>query len=601
MPNTENKQNLRNTFTATKYIFGFVWREKIGKALVFLKIIKAVIDALLPIIYTILIPGWIITELVGPQRMDRLLIYVTILLLTPFVQYILDSIMNWILFKMDMICILKIDAYFYEHIAGMDFETLEMPAIQIMKDRAQATLQGNSVGIINQISELLSAIISVFAIASIISALNPWIILFIVGIAIINALFSQRVNRRKYLEGKEFETYQRRVNAWEQMLKAMNHAKQLRIFNLKSFFIKKVITSRAEGTDKLLLRNSVRRSVENTFFAATTLIQGALFHGYVIYRVVRHGLGVGDMTIYMAAMNQFSGALSRVMNSYMNLSRLSLNIAELKAFMNIPLSHQKSGSQEPVLDKNSTIEFRNVSFKYPGSEIYALRDISITLHANERLCIVGENGSGKSTFIKLLTRLYAPSEGEILLNGRNVNEYDFVKYQSLFSPVFQDFVHYLFTLAENIVMAHEHDQSRLDEVCAKSGLSGLVAKLTKGYHTQVHKFLDKNGFEPSGGEAQRMAIARAIYHDAPIVLLDEPTAALDPVAEYEIYTQFNDMITDKTAVLITHRLSAVPLADQVAVFEKGRLVEYGTHKELYARGALYTDMFDKQAKFYRSA
>lgn len=360
-----------------------------------------------------------------------------------------------------------------------------------------------------------------------------------------------------------------------------------------------MIASRAEGTDKLILRNRAHDDVEYSFFAFTNLIQGTIFHGYVVYRVLRHGLGVGDMTVYISAMQQFASALGRVVNSYMNLSRSSLDIAELKTFMDIPLSYQKSGSEEPILDKNSVIEFRSVSFKYPGSEIYALRNVNITIHANERLCIVGENGSGKSTFIKLLTRLYTPSDGEILLNGKNVNEYDFSKYQSLFSPVFQDFEHYHFTLGENIILAHEHDQSRLDEVCSKSGLSGLIAKLPNGYDTQVYKALDEKGFEPSGGEAQRIAIARAIYHNAPIVLLDEPTAALDPMAEYEIYTQFNDMITDKTAVLITHRLSAVQLADKVAVFDKGCVIEYGTHDELYAGGALYRDMFDKQAHFYR--
>jgi ABC-type multidrug transport system fused ATPase/permease subunit len=191
-----------------------------------------------------------------------------------------------------------------------------------------------------------------------------------------------------------------------------------------------------------------------------------------------------------------------------------------------------------------------------------------------------------------------PTEGEIFLNGMNIKEYDYIKYQGLFAPVFQDFSKFVFSLKDNIVLAGEYNQERLEEVSEQSGLSPLVNKMPKGFDTQVTKQVDKEGFEPSGGEGQRIAIARAVYHNAPVFLLDEPTAALDPIAEYEIYTQFNAMITDKTAVLITHRLSAVQLADKVAVFDGGGLAEYGTHKELLDKGGVYTEMYKKQAEFY---
>jgi ATP-binding cassette subfamily B protein/ATP-binding cassette subfamily C protein len=305
------------------------------------------------------------------------------------------------------------------------------------------------------------------------------------------------------------------------------------------------------------------------------------------------------MTIYLTAIGQFAGSLNGVMNSYLGLSHRSLEIQEMIDFMNIPLKQYETGDKTPTFDENAVIEFRKVSFKYPNSDNYALKDIDITIRGNEKLCIVGANGSGKSTFIKLITRLYMPTEGEILLNGVNINEYDYLKYQRLFAPVFQDFCQYNLSVGKNIMLANEYNQERLDEICSKSGLlSPLINKLAKGYHTQVTKWTDEDGFEPSGGEGQRIAIARAVYHGAPISLLDEPTAALDPIAEYEIYRQFNEIITDKTAVLITHRLSAVQLAEKVAVFDNGALIEYGTHKELYHNGGIYTDMYDKQASYY---
>ena len=200
--------------------------------------------------------------------------------------------------------------------------------------------------------------------------------------------------------------------------------------------------------------------------------------------------------------------------------------------------------------------------------------------------------------IKLLARLYWPTEGEILLNGINIYEYCYEEYQRLFSPVFQDFCEYYMPLRENIILNHEFDAKHLDDICRDSGLDNLVNKLPKGYDTQIGKWMiNDDGIEPSGGESQKIAIARAIYHDAPIFLLDEPTAALDPLIEYEIYKQFSEMIADKTALLITHRLSAVQLADKIAVFDEGQLIEYGTHKQLYANGGKYAEMFDKQSQF----
>ena len=296
---------------------------------------------------------------------------------------------------------------------------------------------------------------------------------------------------------------------------------------------------------------------------------------------------------------QFSGSLSNITQQYLNLSMLSLSVQELIKFMEIPLSNHVRGSLTPTFGADSVIEFKNVSFRYPGSDRFVIKGLSLTIRGDEKLCIVGVNGSGKSTFVKLLTRLYIPTEGEILLNGININEYDYREYCRLFAPVFQDFALYNITLGENIVMAESYDEERLRSAARQSGLSEMAEHNKNGYDTVIYKWFDEEGIEPSGGEGQRIAMARALYRGGSVYILDEPTAALDPNAEYEIYTQFNNMITDKCAVLITHRLSAVQLADMVAVFDDGHVAEYGTHAELYAKGGIYTEMFDRQAQFYR--
>ena len=201
--------------------------------------------------------------------------------------------------------------------------------------------------------------------------------------------------------------------------------------------------------------------------------------------------------------------------------------------------------------------------------------------------------------LRKILRLYEPTSGEILLDGVNITKYDYESYVRLFAPVFQDFATFALSLRENVILAREYDDERFRKVCESSDIQPLIDKLKKGADTQIGKELDPEGIEPSGGEEQRIAIARACYHGGEIFILDEPTAALDPNAEYEIYTKFSNMITDRGAVLITHRLSAVQLADKVAVFSGGGIKEYGTHTELYARGGIYREMFDKQAKFYR--
>ena len=367
---------------------------------------------------------------------------------------------------------------------------------------------------------------------------------------------------------------------------------------MKSYFAELLYEKRVE-TNQIHIKNTTNELNAQILFSLTNLVQQTVLYVYLVYRVIYTNLPIGNMSIYMAAVSQLSNSFNELINEYLELSKNSLDIQEMIAFMEIPLKQYGMGNKIPYFDDESIIEFRNVSFKYPGSDRYALHNVNISICGNEKLCIIGENGAGKSTFVKLLTRLYFPSEGEIFLNGININEYNYEQYQKLFAPVFQDFQLYTLSFAENIVLANKYDEAKLDDVCMKCGLSSLVKNLPKGYETSVFKLFDELGFDPSGGEGQRMAIARAVYNGGSIFLLDEPTAALDPLAECEIYTKFSDIITDKMTILITHRLSAVQLADKVAVFENGTIMEYGTHSDLYRAKGIYTKMFDKQAQFYR--
>ncbi len=269
-------------------------------------------------------------------------------------------------------------------------------------------------------------------------------------------------------------------------------------------------------------------------------------------------------------------------------------------YLDLPNKMYKGSlTTEKRSDRQYTVEFRDVSFRYPGSEQYALRHLSMTFKVGERLAVVGMNGSGKTTFIKLLCRLYDPTEGEILLNGIDIRKYRYDEYMDIFSVVFQDFKLFALPLGQNVATAQHYDVARAADCLQKAGFSDRLARMPKGLDTCLYKDLDEDGVTISGGEAQKIAIARALYKDAPFIVLDEPTAALDPVAEAEIYAKFNEIAGDKTAIYISHRLSSCKFCDEIAVFDHGEVVQQGTHEELLGEpDGKYYELWNAQAQYY---
>jgi ATP-binding cassette subfamily B protein len=253
-------------------------------------------------------------------------------------------------------------------------------------------------------------------------------------------------------------------------------------------------------------------------------------------------------------------------------------------------------------DNMYQIEFKNVSFKYPDSENYALKNFSMKLKIGEKLAIVGMNGSGKTTMIKLLCRLYDPTEGEILLNGVNIKKFKHSEYSRLFSVVFQDYILFPHKLGENVAVSTEYEKDRVEEALTGAGFGERLETLEKGLDSYIYTDFDDDGIEISGGEAQKIAIARAVYKEAPFILMDEPTASLDPIAEYEIYSNLDNIIGSKTAIYISHRLSSCRFCEKIAVFDKGQLIQTGSHSELIKdENGKYYEMWTAQSQYYQTA
>ena len=339
----------------------------------------------------------------------------------------------------------------------------------------------------------------------------------------------------------------------------------------------------------------------------TSLISGILWavaigivYVMLINAVVYDGLSIGNFSLYLAGAATLSQHLTQLLNGVSSLLQKSREVDDFRSFMDFEGGDKdNSGKKVPELDRYE-FEFRNVSFKYPKAENYALKNLSLKLNAGERLAVVGLNGAGKSTFIKLLLRLYEPTEGEILLNGVNIREYNKQSYYSIFAPVFQDVELFAFPLSENVSMQspQKTEKERAEKCLVASGFGEKLSELPKGVDTEILKIIHDDGVDLSGGEKQKLALARALYKNAPVAVLDEPTAALDAIAESKLYNDFDRLIGSKTAVYISHRLSSTQFCKNVAMFKDGELCEYGTHESLMEKNGAYAEMFRLQAQYY---
>lgn len=358
-----------------------------------------------------------------------------------------------------------------------------------------------------------------------------------------------------------------------------------------------------EGGKKILkslisLHRKGEKLVAVNTFSATVFALAC--YVYVGVKALLGMVTVGNVVKYVSAFTKFSISLGNVVDLYVSLQISAEYISYFVKFMEI--ENRKYEGTLPVEkrdDNEYEFEFRNVSFSYPNSEKPVLDHVSLKIKIGKKMALVGPNGAGKSTFIKLLCRLCDPTEGEILLNGIDIRYYDYNEYMQLFSVVFQDFKLFSFSIAENVAASKDYDEERVRDCLRKAGFSERLQTLDQGIGTNLYQ-LEEDGVEISGGEAQKIAIARALYKDSPLVILDEPTSALDPISEYEIYQSFDKLVGEKTAIYISHRMSSCRFCSQILVFDKGKIVQQGGHEELVAdKTGLYYDMWSAQAKYYQ--
>lgn len=555
-------------------------------------------NSLIPIVAVIL-PKYMIDELMGTKNVYRLILYVAILAGYILIATCLSNYWNWDAFSRRCKVSAEFDSDLHRRLAEADFERLEDPHFLDLQEKAQKFLYCDWHGfgyLLDCAMMIIGQCFTLIGISVVIITLDWRIVAVFVVSLIISTILEGKQKKKAMRLSQEIARDQRGWKYFSELFEDFNCGKEIRMNSMGKWLLARERNYFTKVNVNLKQQNDTYIKAGN-WGAFFTFLQQIFSYGYLLVCVVEDTISIGSFTMYTTAVTAFASSFRRVMESIIEIRAYDMYYDDLDEYLNVP-KKLRQGKDSPKITGKDQIEFKNVSFRYPGNDQYVLKNINICIRSGEKLSVVGENGAGKTTFVKLLTRLYDPTEGEILLNGINIKKIEYEQYMSFFSTVYQDYKLFSFSVRDNIALALPFEEKKMQEVIERVGLSKKLRNLPKGIDTMLYKNFSEDGFDPSGGEGQKIALARALYKDAPFVVLDEPTAAWDPRAEYEMYRQFNEIVKGKTAVYISHRMSSTKFCDKVAVLEKGKLVEYGTHEELMNGNGLYRELFDMQAQYY---
>ncbi|MBP5568170.1 MAG: ABC transporter ATP-binding protein [Treponema sp.] len=433
--------------------------------------------------------------------------------------------------------------------------------------------------------------------------LNQWysFVVMLVVLAV-HVFMSYKANKRSSeLQMQFFEknvSYNRYFGYWFNLIFDYSIGKYIRLYKMQKLMTKRV----QETNDKLEEEGNawIKKDIRNSMIPLLSqCFMQLASYAYVGLKAVFGLVSAGKCIMYVSSYTKLVESITGISSNFVQLKMQSRYLSFFYDYMEIKNKRYDGTIPTEKRDDNVyELEFRDVSFKYANSETWALRHVNQKITLGTKNAVVGKNGAGKTTFIKLLCRLYEPTEGQILLNGVDIRYYDNEEYAKLFAIVFQDFNLFSFPLGENVSGSNVYDRERAKKCLIDAGFGERLSKMEKGLDTQLYQYDDENGVEISGGEAQKIAIARSLYKDAPFVIMDEPTSALDPVAEFEIYQRFDQMVEGKTSIYISHRMSSCRFCDNIIVFDEGKIIEQGNHEKLMSNKGLYSELWNAQAQYY---
>lgn len=596
---------VKNQFAALKYVPRFlkmIWM--CHQPMAFGNLILRVIKSVIPV--TMLFVGKLIVDEVIFLSKEETVLYdrVIILVASEFGLAVLSDILNRAIALLDSLLgdlfANKSSVELIEHAATLDLDQFENSEFYDMLERARRQTLGRTV-LMSQVLSQLQDLVTMISLGVGLIVFNPLLIILLVVAVIPAFLGENHFNEQTYSLVHNWTPMRRELDYLRYTGASDVTAKELKVFDLSGFIAKRF---RKLSDEYYTLNKSIstKRAFWGVFFS--TLGTGAYYgtYGYIIFNTVSGKLTIGDLTFLAGSFMRFRVILEGALNRFSRITEGALYLKDFFEFFEIRPKILSPENAMPMPEKiRKGFEFVDVGFKYEGTEKWAVRHLSFKLEAGEKLALVGENGAGKTTLVKLLARLYDPTEGQILLDGIDLKNYDPVAYNRAVGVIFQDFVRFSFKAGLNIAVGKIEDKDKsesIERAAYKSLAADVIEELPEKYDQMIGRRF-KGGVDLSGGQWQKIALARAYMRDAQLMILDEPTAALDARAEHEVFQRFIDLTRNKTSVLISHRFSTVRMADRILVLKEGKVDEMGTHEELLAKQGLYAQLFELQAQGYQ--
>ena len=484
---------------------------------------------------------------------------------------------------------------------SLDLQFYEDPVFYDNMQNARRRADSSALAIVTSISQVAQQLITLISLVVLLVGFSPWLAVVVILAAVPNFLSNSRFAEMAFRALTHRAPEARLLSYIENLLTSNETVKEIKMFGLGES-----LKQRYEDLFTQFLEEDTSIARRNTYASlAWGMLSNLAYYGsyiWVIVRTITRAITLGDMTMFLSVFRQSQRAVQMLLENFSRLYENNLYLDNLLDFLKIEpaLEIPENGkiAPAPILEG---VRFENVSFKYPGSEKFVLKNVNLFIKPGESIALVGLNGAGKTTLIKLLTRLYDPTEGRITLDGTDLRDFDLQSLHQRFGVIFQDFVRYQFSVKENIGFGQVEElenQERIEVAADKGGATEVIAELPEGYETVLGRRWNR-GHELSGGQWQKIALSRAFMRKAEVLILDEPTSALDAEAEYEIFLRFRELMQGRVAVLISHRFSTVRMADRIVVLSEGRIIELGSHEELMARNQSYAHLFNLQAEGYR--
>ena len=482
------------------------------------------------------------------------------------------------------------------------YPNIRDPKVLKLKEQAGAAVGGNSDAgehIWKTLTQLLTNLIGFVIYLILLTNLSGFLILVVIATSMIGFFATRYINEWEYRHKEEKEVYEKELSYYKQRAFALEFAKDLRIFGLGTW-LRELQNKALKTCEAFITRREKAYLWANVMDVTMALLRNGVAYAFLIWQTLEQGLPASEFLLYFTAVSGFTTWITGILSTFSQLHKESIALSHVQEYLDLPEQFKFDDGITPPKADGYMLTLENVTFRYPGTETNILENVNLTIHPGEKLAIVGLNGAGKTTLVKLLCGFYDPTEGRVLLNGQDIREFNHRQYYELFSAVFQNFSIMDTTVAEAVSQtAVETDMVKVDLCLAKAGLKGAISKFPEGINTHIGRQVYLDGVMLSGGQTQRLMLARALYKDGTFLVLDEPSAALDPIAENDIFMKYNEMTAGKTSVFISHRLASRRFCDRILFIADGGIAEEGTHEELIAMNRAYAALFEVQSRYYR--